>query len=147
MTTKSVPVTLPDGDVVKGHITDVRHGRRSGRSRRTGRGRRRRRRTEDLGDARPEPSRRAPRSAPISVELVEQVRRHVLAVPATSPFATAGGRYAVEALKRGRRVELPVTPAMFADGTSRWKAAASTVLNPVLTIADVPVGRGASARS
>jgi hypothetical protein len=54
--------------------------------------------------------------APVSVALVKQVRRHVLAVSATALFATAGGRYAVTALKGARRVELPVRPGMFADG-------------------------------
>jgi peptidoglycan hydrolase-like protein with peptidoglycan-binding domain len=54
--------------------------------------------------------------APVSVQLVKSVRRHVLAVPATALFATAGDRYAVDVLEDGRRVEVPVTPGMFADG-------------------------------
>ncbi|HYB22470.1 MAG TPA: hypothetical protein VED41_01645, partial [Solirubrobacteraceae bacterium] len=60
--------------------------------------------------------------APVSVELVKSVRENVLAVPATALFATAGGRYAIEVLasspkgEGGRRVEVPVTPGMFADG-------------------------------
>ncbi len=54
--------------------------------------------------------------APVSVELIKQVRRHVLAVPATALFAVAGGGYAVEALKGGRGVPLAVTPGMFAEG-------------------------------
>jgi multidrug efflux system membrane fusion protein len=56
--------------------------------------------------------------APVSVELVKSVRRNVLTVPAAALIATAGGSYAVEALasSRGRRVTVPVTPGMFADG-------------------------------
>jgi peptidoglycan hydrolase-like protein with peptidoglycan-binding domain len=60
--------------------------------------------------------------APVSVELVKSVRRNVLTVPATALIATAGGGYAVETLEsssRGendRRVTVPVTPGMFADG-------------------------------
>lgn len=54
--------------------------------------------------------------APVSVELVKQITRHVLTVPATALIATAGGGYAVEALQGGRRVVLGVTPGMFAGG-------------------------------
>jgi peptidoglycan hydrolase-like protein with peptidoglycan-binding domain len=54
--------------------------------------------------------------APVSVELVKQITRHVLTVPATALIATAGGGYAVEALQGGRRVVLAVTPGMFAGG-------------------------------
>lgn len=60
--------------------------------------------------------------APVSVELVKDIRREVLTVPATALIATAGGGYAVEALassangEQGRRVTVPVTPGMFADG-------------------------------
>ena len=54
--------------------------------------------------------------APVSVELVKSVRRDVLAVPATALTATAGGSYAIELLEGGRRVQLAVTPGMFANG-------------------------------
>ncbi len=54
--------------------------------------------------------------APVSVELVKSIRRDVLSVPATALIATAGGGYAVEALEDDRRVTIPVTPGMFADG-------------------------------
>ncbi len=60
--------------------------------------------------------------APVSVELLKSIRRDVLAVPATALIATAGGGYAVEALTpspeggQDRRVTVPVTPGMFADG-------------------------------
>ncbi len=54
--------------------------------------------------------------APVSVELVKSVRRDVLAVPATALTATAAGGYAIEVLEGSRRVELTVTPGMFADG-------------------------------
>jgi peptidoglycan hydrolase-like protein with peptidoglycan-binding domain len=54
--------------------------------------------------------------APVSVEFVKAVRRDVLAVPATALIATAGGGYAIEALERGRPMQLPVSTGMFADG-------------------------------
>ncbi len=54
--------------------------------------------------------------APVSVELVESVRRDVLTAPATALIATAGGGYAIEALSGERRYTLPVTPGMFAGG-------------------------------
>ncbi len=54
--------------------------------------------------------------APVSVELVKSIRSNVLTVPATALIATAGGGYAVEALAQDRRVTVPVTPGMFADG-------------------------------
>jgi len=56
--------------------------------------------------------------APVSVELVKSVRRDVLAVPATALTATGGGGggYAIEVLEGARRVELAVTPGMFANG-------------------------------
>jgi peptidoglycan hydrolase-like protein with peptidoglycan-binding domain len=54
--------------------------------------------------------------APVSVELVKSIRRDVLAVAATALTATAGGGYAIETLQNGRRVALPVTPGMFANG-------------------------------
>lgn len=113
---KSAPVTLPDGNVVKGHITEVGKVAEAA----AGGG------PEGGGEEGGEPTISVTVTldhpvahldeAPVSVTLVEQVRRHVLAVPATALFATAGNRYAVEALKRGRRVRLPVTPGMFADG-------------------------------
>jgi peptidoglycan hydrolase-like protein with peptidoglycan-binding domain len=54
--------------------------------------------------------------APVSVELVKSVRHDVLTVPATALTATGGGGYAIQVLEGGRRVELPVTPGMFANG-------------------------------
>jgi hypothetical protein len=52
----------------------------------------------------------------VSVELVKNIRRNVLAVPATALLATAGGGYAIEALEGTRRIALAVTPGMFANG-------------------------------
>jgi hypothetical protein len=54
--------------------------------------------------------------APVSAELVKSVRHEVLTVPATALTATGGGGYAIQVLENGRRVELPVTPGMFANG-------------------------------
>jgi peptidoglycan hydrolase-like protein with peptidoglycan-binding domain len=113
---KSAPVTLPDGDVVKGRITEVgkvaeaaEGGGPEGGGEEAGEA------TISVTVALDHPVARLD-EAPVSVELVKQVSRHVLAVPATALFATAGGDYAVEALKDGRRVRTAVTPGMFADG-------------------------------
>jgi len=54
--------------------------------------------------------------APVSVELVKSIRRHVLTVPAAALSATAGGGYALSAVEDGRRVAVSVTPGMFAGG-------------------------------
>lgn len=55
-------------------------------------------------------------AAPVTVELLQARRRGVLSIPATALIATAAGGYAVEALQGGHRVEISVTPGMFADG-------------------------------
>jgi hypothetical protein len=52
----------------------------------------------------------------VSVELVKSIRHNVLAVPATALVATGGGGFAVQALEGSRRVEVAVTPGMFANG-------------------------------
>jgi peptidoglycan hydrolase-like protein with peptidoglycan-binding domain len=54
--------------------------------------------------------------APVSVELVKSVSRHVLVVPATALMAAAGGGYAIDVLEAGRRRQLRVSPGMFANG-------------------------------
>ena len=54
--------------------------------------------------------------APVSVALVENVRRGVLCVPATALIATAGGGYAVQVVRAGHVVPLAVEPGMFAGG-------------------------------
>jgi hypothetical protein len=72
--------------------------------------------------------------APVSVQLVKSIRRHVLTVPAGALVATAGGSYAVEALQGDRRVAVRVTPGMFADGYVEIEGAGvhegMTVLEP-----------------
>jgi peptidoglycan hydrolase-like protein with peptidoglycan-binding domain len=118
------PVTLPDGEVVRGHITDVgtvasesQEEEKTPAAEKGGGG----------GSGGGESAtiavtlaldRRVARldQAPVSVELVKEVRRGVLTVPATALTATAGGGYAIEALEGGRRRALAVTPGMFADG-------------------------------
>lgn len=116
---ETAPVTLPGGDVVRGRITEV------GTVASTGSG----------GEKSPsgekgegEESATIPVTlvldrpvahldeAPVSVELVKNVRRDVLTVPATALTATAGGGYAIEALEGVHRVELRVAPGLFADG-------------------------------
>jgi peptidoglycan hydrolase-like protein with peptidoglycan-binding domain len=111
-------VTLPDGSVVAGHITSVgtvatessenEHG--GGGSGGNG---------ENATVAVTLALDRTVShldKAPVSVELVKNVRRNVPAVPATALVALAGGGYAVQALQGNRRVRLPVTTGMFAGG-------------------------------
>ncbi len=72
--------------------------------------------------------------APVNVELVKEIRRHVLAVPATALLAAAGGGYALQTLQAGRRATLTVTPGMFANGYVQVEGAGVqeglTVLEP-----------------
>ncbi|HEV7942041.1 MAG TPA: peptidoglycan-binding protein [Solirubrobacteraceae bacterium] len=110
---ESAPVTLPSGQTVGAHITSV--GTVATESSDGG---------GEAGGGKASIAvtlsldRRAPHldAAPVTVELIEEKRRNVLTVPATALIATAGGGYAVQALESGRRVEVPVTPGMFADG-------------------------------
>lgn len=119
---ESVPVTLPDGGVVYGHITNVgtvaeAAGSGNGAGGGEGGG-------EEGGGEEPTIAVRLALDhpvarldeAPVTVELVKSVNRNVLAVSAAALVATAGGGYAVEAVKGARRVELPVTPGAFVDG-------------------------------
>jgi peptidoglycan hydrolase-like protein with peptidoglycan-binding domain len=118
---ESAPVTLPDGQVVQGHITAVGTvATESSENEKGGSG-------GSGGGGNGENAtisvtlqldHRVARldQAPVSVGLVKSTRRNVLTVPATALVATAGGGYAVYALEGNRRVALPVTPGMFADG-------------------------------
>ena len=118
---ESAPVTLPSGRVVQGRITEV--GTVASES--SGDGNEGKPGAESSGNGE---NATIPVTltldhpvahldeAPVSVELLKNISRNVLAVPATALTATAGGGYAIEALERGRRVEVPVTPGMFANG-------------------------------
>jgi peptidoglycan hydrolase-like protein with peptidoglycan-binding domain len=110
---QSAPVTLPSGQTVGAHITSVGTvaTEASGGGGEAGGGKASISVTLTL-------DRRAPHldAAPVTVELLKEKRRNVLSVPATALIATAGGGYAVQALQAGRRLEVPVTPGMFADG-------------------------------
>jgi multidrug efflux system membrane fusion protein len=114
-----VTVLLPGGDQARGHVTQVG----TVASEASGSG----------GEGKGSPSGESGEStipvtialdrhvahldeAPVSVELVKGIRHNVLTVPATALIATAGGGYAVEALERGHRATVPVTPGMFASG-------------------------------
>jgi peptidoglycan hydrolase-like protein with peptidoglycan-binding domain len=125
---ESAPVTLPNGDVVRGHITSVgtvatessenenekeKGGGGGGGGGGAGGGGENATISVTLALAH-----RVARldKAPVSVELVKSIRHNVLAIPATALAATAGGGYAIEALEGARRSELAVTPGMFADG-------------------------------
>jgi peptidoglycan hydrolase-like protein with peptidoglycan-binding domain len=124
---ESAPVTLPNGDVVHGHITSV--GTVASESSEN-----EKEKEKEKGGGGGGGSggggenatiavtltleHRVARldKAPVSVQLVKSIRRDVLAVPATALVATAGGGYAVEALEGARHVALAVTPGMFANG-------------------------------
>jgi hypothetical protein len=125
---ESAPVTLPNGDVVRGHITSVgtvatessenenekeKGGGGGGGGGGAGGGGENATISVTLAL-----EHRVARldKAPVSVELVKSIRHNVLAIPATALVATAGGGYAIEALEGARRSELAVTPGMFADG-------------------------------
>lgn len=122
------PVTLPGGGVVQGRIIEVgtvASEAKSGEGEKGsgGNGGGNSPGGEGSGEAATIPVTLAlthpvPRldEAPVSVELVKDIRREVLAAPATALVATAGGGYAIEVLENGRRSELPVTPGMFANG-------------------------------
>jgi peptidoglycan hydrolase-like protein with peptidoglycan-binding domain len=117
----SAPVTLPNGDVVRGHVTSVgtvasessENEKEKGGGGGGGGGGENATisvtLTLDHRVARLD-------KAPVSVQLAKSIRRNVLAVPATALVATAGGGYAVAVLEGARHVELPVTPGMFANG-------------------------------
>jgi peptidoglycan hydrolase-like protein with peptidoglycan-binding domain len=139
---EKAPVTLPDGRTVQGHITNVgtvasessesEKGSGNGRSPENGGGN-----GENATIAVTLALDRAVArldKAPVSVQLVKAISRDVLAVPATALVATAGGGYAIQALEGGRRVELPVTPGMFANGYVQIEGAGVheglTVLEP-----------------
>jgi hypothetical protein len=141
---ESAPVTLPNGDVVAGHITNVgmvatepsesekekggNGGGGGGNPSGSGENA-----TIAVTLALDRPVARLDK-APVSVQLVKSVRRNVLAVPASALVATAGGGYAIEALAGARRIELAVTPGMFANGYVQIEGAGVhaglTVLEP-----------------
>src|SRR6185437_7994453 len=116
---ESAPVTLPGGETVRGHITDVgtvasesQEDEKAPAAEKGGGGESA---TISVTLALDHRVARLDQ-APVSVDLVKSVRRHVLTVPATALTATAGWSYAIEVLGHGRRSELAVTPGMFADG-------------------------------
>ncbi len=120
---ESVSVTLPSGSVVYGHITSVgtvaetpESGKGGGGEGDGGGGEERQEEpTIAVTLALDHPVAHLDK-APVTVELVKSIRRRVLAVSAAALVATAGGGYAVEALKGTHRVELAVTPGIFVDG-------------------------------
>jgi peptidoglycan hydrolase-like protein with peptidoglycan-binding domain len=113
------PVTLPGGGVVQGTVVDVgtvASEAKGGENEKGGS-------SNEGGGESTIPvtlalAHRVPRldQAPVSVELVKSGRRNVLAVPATALTATGGGGFAIDVLEGNRRVELAVTPGMFANG-------------------------------
>ncbi len=119
---QTAPVTLPGGDVVQGRIVAVGSvasaSTSEGEKEKGGGGG-----EKGEGESATIPvtlalEHRVARldEAPVSVELVKSIRRDALAVPATALTATAGGGYAIEVLEGARRVQLAVTPGMFANG-------------------------------
>jgi peptidoglycan hydrolase-like protein with peptidoglycan-binding domain len=131
---EAAPVTLPNGDVVHGHVTSVgtvaSESSEGENKEKSGGGENATiavTLTLDHHVARLD-------KAPVSVQLVKSIRRNVLAVPATALVATAGGGYAVDVLDGARSVALAVTPGMFANGYVEVEGpaihAGMTVLEP-----------------
>lgn len=116
---QSAPVTLPGGDVVQGRIIDVGSvasaASEAEKEKGGGSGGEGESATIPVTLALEHPVAHLD-EAPVSVELVKSVRHDVLAVAATALTATAGGGYAIEALEGAHRVQLAVTPGMFANG-------------------------------
>jgi peptidoglycan hydrolase-like protein with peptidoglycan-binding domain len=121
---ESVPVALPDGRTVRGHVSQVgtvasesneaeKGGEKSGPG--GGSGGNGENATIAVTVTLDRPIAHLDK-APVSVELVKAIRRGVLAVPATALLATGGGGFAVQALEGDHRFEIAVTPGMFADG-------------------------------
>lgn len=118
---EAAPVTLPNGSVVNGRITNVGTVAEAAESGKGGGGE-----EGGGGEGGEEPTltvtlaldHRVARldKAPVTVELVKSIRRGVLAVSAPALVATAGGGYAVEALRGTHQVELAVSPGIFVDG-------------------------------
>jgi peptidoglycan hydrolase-like protein with peptidoglycan-binding domain len=121
---EAVPVQLPDGTTVHGHVSEVgtvaseSSSEGSGGNGKGGNGNEGgngENATISVKVTLDHPVAHLDK-APVSVELVKAIRRHVLAVPATALVATGGGGFAVQVLEGNRRVEIPVTPGMFANG-------------------------------
>ena len=144
---EAVPVALPDGSTVHGHVSEVGtvatesssegsngggggKGGSGGGGNEGGSGENA---TVSVKVALDRPVAHLDK-APVSVELVKAIRRNVLAVPATTLVATGGGGFAVQALEGSRRVEISVTPGMFANGYVEVEGAGlnegMTVLQP-----------------
>jgi peptidoglycan hydrolase-like protein with peptidoglycan-binding domain len=139
---ESAPVTLPDGSVVQGTITEVgtvasesSEGERGGGGEGGGGGESGNGENATIAVTAVLEHRVARLDeAPVSVELVKSIRRGVLAVPATALVATGGGGYAIEVLEGSRREQLRVMPGMFANGYVQVEGAGVhaglTVLEP-----------------
>jgi len=127
---EKVPVALPDGSTVHGHVSEVGtvatessgeggsgggSGGKGGNGGGASEGGNGENATVSVKVALDRPVAHLDK-APVSVELVKAIRRNVLAVPATALVATGGGGFAVQALEGSRRVEISVTPGMFANG-------------------------------
>lgn len=117
---EAAPVTLPNGDVTRGRITSVgtvatESTEGESEKEKGGSGGNGENATIPVTLTLDHPVARLDK-APVSVELVKSVRRHVLAVPATALVATSGGGYAIQVLAGTHRTEPAVTPGMFANG-------------------------------
>lgn len=141
---EAVPVALPDGSTVHGHVSEVGtvatessgegssgSGGKSGNgSGGTGEGGNGENATVSVKVTLDRPVAHLDK-APVSVELVKAIRRNVLAVPATALVATGGGGFAVQTLQGSRRVDISVTPGMFANG---YVEVEGTGLNEGMTV-------------
>lgn len=53
--------------------------------------------------------------APVTVDLIDELRRNVFAVPVSALIGTAGGHYAIVVHEGSERRQVPVQPGLFAD--------------------------------
>jgi hypothetical protein len=108
-------VSLPDGKELKGRVSSVGTVAESDDS--SGQGDGSSDPTIEVTIALPEDSHvTGLDQAPVSVDLTEEVRRDVFAVPVESLLGTAGGGYAIVVVDADGRRQLAVRPGLFAEG-------------------------------
>jgi hypothetical protein len=98
-------INLPDGSSTNGRITSVGTTASSSGS---GSG-------NDSSSSTVAVTARGLDQAPVTVDLIDQLRRNVLAVPVSALVGTAGGHYAIVVDQGTERRQIPVQPGLFAD--------------------------------
>jgi hypothetical protein len=111
-------IELPDGKDVKGHVSSIGTVAADDSSDSAAAG------GDESSDATIEVTIALPEGshvtaldqAPVTVDVTDEVRRDVFAVPVESLLGTAGGGYAIEVADSAGRRQIPVEPGLFADG-------------------------------